>query len=66
MLMITYEQIKNNENIRTYIAKADQALATMGYTDHSFGHVTKVAEMAGYILEALGNPARSGELAKIA
>ena len=32
MLMITYEQIKNNENIRTYIAKADQTLATMGYT----------------------------------
>ena len=25
--MITYEQIKNNENIRIYITKADQALA---------------------------------------
>ena len=64
--MITYEQIKNNENIRTYIAKADQALATMGYTDHSFGHVTKVAEMAGYILETLGHDSHEVELVKIA
>jgi len=64
--MITYEQIKNNENIRTYISKADQALATMGYTDHSFGHVTKVAEMAGYILETLGQDAHTVELVKIA
>ena len=66
MLMITYEQIKNNENIRTYISKADQALATMGYTDHSFGHVTKVADMAGYILETLGQDAHTVELVKIA
>jgi len=64
--MIAYEQIKNNENIRTYIAKADQALATMGYTDHSFGHVTKVAEMAGYILETLGHDSHEVELVKIA
>ncbi len=64
--MITYEQIKNNENIRTYIAKADQSLAAMGYTDHSFGHVTKVAETAGYILETLGYDSRQVELVKIA
>ncbi|MBE6614218.1 MAG: HD domain-containing protein [Ruminococcaceae bacterium] len=64
--MITYEQIKNNENIRTYITKADQALAAMGYTDHSFGHVVKVAEEAGYILETLGYSDRQVELVKIA
>ncbi len=64
--MITYEQIKNNENIRTYIAKADQSLAAMGYTDHAFGHVTKVAETAGYILSTLGYDQRQVELVKIA
>ena len=64
--MITYEQIRQNENIRTYITKADQALETMGYTDHSFGHVAKVAEMAGYILETLGYDDRQVELVKIA
>ena len=64
--MITYEQIKNNENIRTYITKADEALATMGYTDHSFGHVAKVAEMAGYILQTMGKDEHTVELVKIA
>ncbi|MBR4959413.1 MAG: HD domain-containing protein [Clostridia bacterium] len=64
--MITYESIRQNENIRTYIAKADQALAAMGYTDHSFGHVAKVAELAGYILETLGYEKREVELVKIA
>ena len=64
--MISYEQIRNNENIRTYIARADQSLATMGYTDHSFGHVTKVAEMAGYILQTLGHDSHEVELVKIA
>ncbi len=64
--MITYEQIKSNENIRTYIAKADQSLAAMGYTDHAFGHVAKVAETAGYILAALGYDEHQVELVKIA
>jgi len=64
--MITYESIRQNENIRTYIAKADEALAAMGYTDHSFGHVAKVAELAGYILETLGYAKREVELVKIA
>lgn len=64
--MITYSEIKNNENIRTYIKKADEALKTLGYTEHSFAHVTKVAETAGYILESLGYGERQIELVKIA
>ena len=64
--MITYEQIRENPNIRIYITKADEALATMGYTDHSFGHVTKVAEMAGYILQTMGRGEHTVELVKIA
>lgn len=38
----------------------------MGYTEHSFAHVTTVAVKAGYILETLGYPERTVELAKIA
>lgn len=64
--MITYEQIKNNETIRTYIKRADESLVVLGYTEHSFAHVTKVAETAGYILSVLGYPERTVELAKIA
>ncbi len=64
--MINYEEIRKNENIRTYIAEADASLAALGFTEHSFAHVTHVAETAGYILETLGYPEQEIELAKIA
>lgn len=64
--MITYEEIKKNEEIRTYIQQADAALIALGYTEHSFAHVTKVAEDAGYILETLGYTEHEVELVKIA
>lgn len=63
---MTYEQIKSNPTIRTYIKKADESLISLGYTEHSFAHVTKVAETAGYILEELGFPKSDIELVKIA
>lgn len=64
--MITYEQIKENDDIRTYIKKADDLLVAMGYTEHSFAHVTKVAETAGFILKKTIHTEHEIELAKIA
>ena len=64
--MITFQDIKENQAIHTYIKKADESLVALGYTEHSFAHVTMVAENAGYILETLGYPARDIELVKIA
>ena len=64
--MITFETIKRDETIRTYIKKADESLAALGYTEHSFAHVGKVAQTAKYILEALEMPAHTVELAQIA
>ena len=49
--MITYEEIRKNEDIRTYIQSADEALAALGFTEHSFAHVTKVAEPCGAFAE---------------
>ena len=64
--MLTYEQIVNSDAIKTYIIRADESLAALGYTEHSFAHVMHVAETAGYILQTLGHDARTVELAKIA
>ncbi|MBO7739095.1 MAG: HD domain-containing protein, partial [Oscillospiraceae bacterium] len=64
--MITYESIKKNENIRTYILKADRSLGALGFTEHSFAHVCMVAETCGYILETLGYSEHEVDLAKIA
>ncbi len=64
--MISYDDIKKNKDIRTYIEEADRSLAALGYTEHSFAHVTKVAECAGTILKTLEYPERDVELARIA
>jgi hypothetical protein len=61
-----YQDIKNNDEINTYIRQADQSLSALGYTEHSFAHVTLVAEKAGYILSTLGYPDRTVELVMIA
>lgn len=64
--MITYEDIKKNEQIKTYIRSADESLISLGYTEHSFAHVGIVAHNAKYILSTLGYPERTIELAMIA
>ena len=64
--MLTYEKIQNSNAINTYITRADESLAALGFTEHSFTHVTHVAETAGYILQILGHDERTIELAKIA
>lgn len=63
---MTYEQILRDESIRTYITQADASLGALGFTEHSFAHVGRVAQIAGYILETLGYSPRMVELAKIA
>ena len=64
--MLTYEEIKKSEAIKTYIIRADESLGALGYTEHSFSHVIRAAETAGYILKTLGHDSRTVELAKIA
>ncbi|MDD5900241.1 MAG: HD domain-containing protein [Lachnospiraceae bacterium] len=65
-MKITYEAIKANPSVETYIKKADESLKALGYTEHSFAHVTKVAMTASEILLTLGYDEREAELAKVA
>lgn len=65
-MKITFDEIKNNTKINTYIKKADESLIALGYTEHSFAHVTKVSEVASNILLELGYTKREAELARIA
>lgn len=64
--MLTFEELKKNESIRKYIQKADESLLALGYTEHSFAHVTRVAGTAKYILETLGYSEHEVELAQMA
>ena len=40
-MLVTYEDIRNDESIKCYITEADKALSALGYTEHSFPHVVK-------------------------
>lgn len=51
---ITYKEIKQNERINQYIRKADESLIALGFTEHSFPHVTRGAEHARRILLEFG------------
>lgn len=65
-MKLTYEEIRKNDTINTFIKQADLNLTALGFTEHSFPHVCKVAEMAGMILEKLGYDEHQVELAKVA
>ena len=65
-MKVTYQDILNSEEIKTYIRCADRSLTALGYTEHSFAHVTKVAHDASALLQALGYSEREVELARIA
>ena len=65
-MYITYEMVKNDPEINTYISQADASMRAMGFTEHSFAHVTKCAHEASRLLEGLGYPPREVELARIA
>ena len=64
--MISFEDIKNNEAIITYIKSADSSLAALGFTEHSFAHVGRVSAVAADILLKLGYDEKTVELARIA
>lgn len=64
--MITYEQIKNDEEIKILIETVERQLVELGYTEHGLRHVCLVSETAARILRDLGYSERECELAKIA
>jgi len=64
--VITFEQVRNDKAVRIYIERANETLRAMGFTEHSFPHVLKVADTASYILLTMGYSEREAELARIA
>lgn len=66
MAKLTYEDIRNNEEIKTYIGLADQLLSQIGITKHDTVHVSIVSETCAKILMEMGYSHREIELSKIA
>lgn len=64
--MEMYEIIRKNKEIKMLIAKGNENLGKLGFTEHSEKHCTLVAERAADILRKLGHSEHEIELAKIA
>lgn len=64
--MITFEDIKKDEEVNILIDTAEKQLIELGYTEHGLRHVGFVSNMAARILQELEYSDRECELAKIA
>jgi metal-dependent HD superfamily phosphatase/phosphodiesterase len=64
--MITFEDVRKSREIEVYIAKGDEVLGILGFTEHSFAHAGKIADTAAMILLRLEYPERTVEIARIA
>ncbi len=66
MKVVTLDEVRNNETVRTYIQMANQMLYAMGYTEHGLRHAGLVANNARRLCLKLGYTEREAELAAIA
>ena len=64
--MVTFEDVKNNEDVKALISSSQKQLNELGYTEHSVRHATIVADRAAEVLSALNYPEDRIELAEIA
>ena len=63
---MTYEELKQIPSVQAFIRRADQSLLALGFTEHSFAHVGRVADKVRYVLETLGYSAHEIELGQMA
>lgn len=64
--MITIDDVKENETVVKLIAKADEVLGVMGYTEHGQRHSSLAANIAYNIMMRLGKGEKRAQLAAIA
>lgn len=64
-LMVTFEEIKQNPEVKIYLQMADNNFAAIGYKEHGFRHAITSAQVAGNVLEALKYSQKEVELGKI-
>ena len=66
MKTVSFEDVKASEEIKTYIRQADASLLALGYTEHSFAHAMRCADLASRWLLLLGYSEHEADLARIA
>jgi len=66
MKQVTLRDVRRHPLVKTYIEKANEQMAAVGYTEHGFRHAGIVAGVARGIPRRLGLSARESELAAVA
>ena len=64
--MVTLKDVRHDGRVRTYIARANEQMQAIGYTEHGHRHAGIVSTIARSILTNLGRDERECELAAIA
>lgn len=64
--LFSYEKLKDDAEIISYVKAANEVLGAIGYTEHGMAHAVKTGTDASMILETLGYSERECELVKIA
>lgn len=62
----TLKELRKNPKVELFIKKADEQLASLGYTEHGIRHATWVSKNTSYVLKELGYNRRIVELGEIA
>ncbi|MBV9849110.1 MAG: HD domain-containing protein [Armatimonadetes bacterium] len=63
---ITLKDVRHDGRVRVYIARANEQMQAIGYTEHGHRHAGIVSTIARSILTQLGHAEREAELAAIA
>ena len=63
---VTVDALKRDPVVRAFIERADAQLGVLGFTEHGQRHTTLVANISRNIMQRLGYPERTYELAAIA
>ena len=63
---ITLKEVRHDGRVRTYIARANEQMQAIGYTEHGHRHAGIVSSIARSVLTQLGHEEREAELAAIA
>jgi len=66
MAEVTYQMVREDQEVHTYIVKANEMLEAIGFTEHGLRHVGLVAHRAMKLMDELDLPDRHRELAGIA
>lgn len=63
---ITLEDLKENEEVNSYIERANDYLGVLGYTEHGLRHANLVGHISQNVIKRLKMPGREYEIAGVA